>query len=149
MKLASIVVGIDGSENGQLALEAAADMAEMAGATVYVVCAYDPMPPDMYRDMLAQLPDEYRHTFDPEETHRRVVDSALAYLDGRDVAGQGHLLPQHPVAAILETADAEDADLIVVGSRGTGWATRAFRGSVSTRIATHAKRSVLIIHDED
>lgn len=149
MKLASIVVGVDGSDNAQLALEAAADLAEMAGATVYVVCAFDPMPPDMYRDMLAQLPDEYRSTFNPETTYQRVVDSALSYLDSRDVAGQGHLLPQHPVAAILETADAEDADLIVVGSRGTGWATRAFRGSVSSRIATHAKRSILIVHDDD
>lgn len=149
MELASIVVGVDGSDNGQLALEAAADMAEMSGATVYVVCAYDPMPPDMYRDVLAQLPDEFRTTYDPEELHRRVVDGALAYLDGRDVAGEGHLLPQHPVHAILDTAEAQDADLIVVGSRGTGWATRAFRGSVSSRVATHAKRSVLIVHDDD
>ncbi len=148
MELASIVVGVDGSENAQLALEAAADMAQMEGATVYVVCAFDPMPPDMYRDVLAQLPDEYRQPFDPETMPRRAAAAALTHPAGRPVPGRGPLLPQHPVAAILETADAEDADLIVVGSRGSGWATRAFRGSVSSRVASHAKRSVLIIHDD-
>jgi nucleotide-binding universal stress UspA family protein len=49
----------------------------------------------------------------------------------------------------LQVAEDVDADLIVVGSRGLGRGTRFLRGSVSTRVAGHAKTSFLVIHDND
>jgi nucleotide-binding universal stress UspA family protein len=149
MKTDSIVVGVDGSDNAATALSTAADLAEPSGGTVHVVVAYDPMPPDAYRDILAQLPDEFRSTYDPAAVHRGVLDEAMLVLATRDIAREGHLVADHPVSAILDTAEAVDADLIVVGSRGTGWVTRAFRGSVSSRVANHATRNLLVVHEEE
>ncbi len=49
-----------------------------------------------------------------------------------------------PKGAILEKAEAFDADLIVVGSQGHGALSRFLLGSVSQSIAMHASCSVLI-----
>ncbi|HAI38547.1 MAG TPA: universal stress protein [Maribacter sp.] len=50
-----------------------------------------------------------------------------------------------PKSAILEKAEAFDADLIVVGSQGHGAFSRFLLGSVSQLVATHAHCSVMIV----
>ena len=50
-----------------------------------------------------------------------------------------------PKSAILEKAEAFDADLIVVGSQGHGAFSRFLLGSVSQSVATHAHCSVMIV----
>jgi len=51
---------------------------------------------------------------------------------------------QDAAAAILERAEADHADLIVVGSHGKGTIERFLVGSVSEHVARHAQRSVLV-----
>ena len=48
-------------------------------------------------------------------------------------------------SAILEAADAWDADLIVVGTRGHGAVKRAILGSTSRAVLHHARSSVLVV----
>ena len=67
-------------------------------------------------------------------------------LDERGVNHKGHFVDEDPASAILDVADKVDADLIVVGSRGLGRASRLVRGSVSSKIANHAQRSFLVVH---
>ncbi|MDO5718319.1 MAG: universal stress protein [Tissierellia bacterium] len=47
--------------------------------------------------------------------------------------------------AILETADEQEDNLIIIGSKGKGAISRAFMGSVSNAVIHHTKRSVLVI----
>ena len=54
-----------------------------------------------------------------------------------------------PKSAILEKAEAFDADLIVVGSQGHGAFSRFLLGSVSQSLATHADCSVMIVRKRD
>lgn len=56
--------------------------------------------------------------------------------------------PQRQPAHELLSA-AKDADMIVVGSRGTGGFTRLLMGSVSTQVSHHAHGPVVIIPPED
>lgn len=51
----------------------------------------------------------------------------------------------NPVDEILRVADEIDADLIVLGSHGTGLAKRFLLGSVSDRVLEYANCSVLIV----
>ena len=60
---------------------------------------------------------------------------------------EGHVVPDDPATAILDVADREGAELVVVGSRGLGGMKRFLRGSVSARVAAHAPMSVLIVHE--
>jgi nucleotide-binding universal stress UspA family protein len=58
------------------------------------------------------------------------------------------IVEKAPAAAILETAGAIDADLIVMGTHGrTGW-RRALLGSVAEKVVHHSHRPVLCIPAE-
>ncbi len=47
---------------------------------------------------------------------------------------------------IIDTADARDASLIVLGSHGRSGLTSLMAGSVASAVAAHSPRSVLIVH---
>lgn len=145
--LQTVVVGFDGSDNALRAVDAAAD-AVGEGGTVHVVVAFTPLSENEAAYFWYELPEEFRSTFDPMfEPHQREA-KAVETLAARGVPHQTHVINGKPAASILETAETVDADLIVVGSRGLGRAARFARGSVSTRVATNATTSVLIVHHE-
>jgi len=50
-----------------------------------------------------------------------------------------------PAPALLSLADAEDASMMVVGSRGRGSSTERLLGSVTQAVAHHARRPVVIV----
>ena len=147
--LQTVIVGFDGSTDATEALEAAADLVS-GGGTIHVVVAYMPLSDTDSAYLWYELPEEFRKSFDPLfEPHER-EGKARDLLAGRGVGHETHVVHGKPAAAILETAEQLDADLIVVGSRGLGRAARFVRGSVSTRVATNASTSVLIVqHHSD
>lgn len=147
MELTTIVVGYDGSTNARKALEAAVDLAGDE-TTVHVVTAYDPPSPDEVARILAVVPDEYTTGLDLLQGPRGHLRDAELLIEHRGISVQGHFVNDKPASAILDTADAVGADLIIVGSRGLGRATRFLRGSVSSRIASHAMQSFLVIHED-
>ena len=60
---------------------------------------------------------------------------------------RGQVLQLHgskPGEAIIEAADKEDVDLIVVGGRGHNTLRRTFLGSVSDYIIHHAHKPVIV-----
>lgn len=52
-----------------------------------------------------------------------------------------------PAKVILETIDAEDIDLVVMGSSGKTGIDKFLMGSVAEKVVKSAKCNVLIIHD--
>lgn len=58
-----------------------------------------------------------------------------------------HLEAGRPAERILATAEATDADLVVVGSRGLGRVRGWLLGSVSRRVASAASASVLVLKE--
>jgi nucleotide-binding universal stress UspA family protein len=67
-----------------------------------------------------------------------------AGIEASDELAQGS-----PVDEIIRAADAFDADLVVVGSRGRGALKASVLGSVSRRVVTRSRRPVLVVHDRD
>ena len=51
----------------------------------------------------------------------------------------------HPSKAILETAEKENFDLIIMGSHGPGGIKRFILGSVADRVCSHAPCPVFIV----
>lgn len=74
---------------------------------------------------------------------------------GLDLAGEhdatvfvvhvAELLPGNPIHEIVAFADANDVDLIVIGSRGHGAVGSAVLGSVSLGVLRETQRPVLIV----
>lgn len=141
----TVVVGYDGSADADRAVEAAGDQVGADG-TVHVVTAFHPESTTLLVQHLRQLPKEFRTVYDPDAVENAQQQLALLHLQGRGVRCQGHVVRDDPATAIIDVAEREGADLVVVGSRGLGEIRRFLRGSVSARVAVHAPMSVLIVH---
>jgi len=136
----SIVVGTDGSETAERAVLEAIGLAGAVGCLLHVVSAYEPVRG-------VRVEGAKAGTIQPDTNVQAVVDQAAskARLQGVDV--KTHTITGDPTDALLEVAEREQADLIVVGSRGMHGMGRVL-GSVPNKVSHQARRSVLIVNTE-
>lgn len=86
-----------------------------------------------------------------DEIHRsasRLLDSYTDDIDFGTVMVEKEVLFGEPYEKILEIAEKEKADLIVMGNRGFSKIKRFFIGSVAQRVISEAPCPVLVIHSE-
>jgi nucleotide-binding universal stress UspA family protein len=76
------------------------------------------------------------------------LDEAAAHLRERGVSADVTVRRGSPAAVILDQAEADHADLVVVGSHGKDAVARFLIGSVSERVARYARTSVLVARGE-
>jgi nucleotide-binding universal stress UspA family protein len=140
----TIVVGVDGSEGAVKALRFAIEEARIRHADVKVVAAWE-IPAAAYSSGWIPLP------VDPGD-YEKIGQGALdKSLEDAEVAASGvkvtPVLREGQPADVL-VAEAKDADLLVVGSRGLGGFKGLLLGSVSQQVAHHAPCPVAIVpHD--
>jgi nucleotide-binding universal stress UspA family protein len=137
----SIVVGTDGSETAQHAVSEAIGLAAALGCCLHVVTAYEPM-----RGVRAE--GAKVGTLLPDTKVQTVVEQAAAAARVRGVPVTTHAVTGNPGDALLDVAGQENADLIVVGSRGMHGVARVL-GSVPNKVSHHARCNVLIVCTED
>jgi len=139
MPVNKIVVGYDDGEPARRALDRAAEIAEAFGASI-VVTSVTPTLPGAGRSAGPTDPaDSFEH-------HKDELKSARDRLADRNVEVRFQAAVGEPADTIVELADSEDADLIVVGTREPGIVERLLGQSVSGSVARHAHRDVLIVH---
>jgi len=135
-----LVVGYDGSEHAREALSYAIARVGKRGRLM-IVFGYGSTP-----DLLALRHPEHL-VEDSEEYGRGVLDGIL--LDGNeellDVDHEMELVASTPAKAIDEVAREQDAEKIVVGSRGFGLVRTAALGSVSHELLHLADRPVVVV----
>lgn len=142
---ARIVVGTDGSDTAKVAVEQATDLAKKVGARLDLVSAYEPVPGSRLREERQEVPSDIAHTVSPSEDVEALLSETAARVqkDGVEVATfarQGD-----PADAILDVAEEQNADLIIVGNKGMTGAKRFLLGSVPNKVSHHAPCSVLIV----
>jgi nucleotide-binding universal stress UspA family protein len=130
-----IVVGTDGTENAERAVDRAGVIARAFGATVHVVSAFsDDRTPLVGAGRQGDRVHAQQH-----------VDRAQERLAQQDVETEAHLSNQEPGRALVEIADEQHAQMIVVGNRGMTGVKRVL-GSVPNHVAHHAHCDVVIVH---
>jgi nucleotide-binding universal stress UspA family protein len=136
-----IVVGVDGSEESREALRWALEEAGLRSWSVRAVRAWS--DPYLVLPGFAQPED-----FQPEALRDRAraeLASTVADVVGAERAVEiEEKIVEGPPARVLIDA-AEDADLLVVGSRGLGGFTGLLLGSVSQHCVAHAPCPVLVV----
>jgi nucleotide-binding universal stress UspA family protein len=141
----TIVVGTDGSDTAAKAVEHAARLATITGAQLHVAMVTPSVPMVVAPDML--IASAEWNTATNQATQSALAKAAEA---ASDAGAQAicHQLSGDPADALLSLCDDVGADLLIVGSRGMHGARRFLLGSVSSRCAHHAHRSVLIVHTD-
>jgi nucleotide-binding universal stress UspA family protein len=139
-----ILVATDGSEKSKHAMEQAASLAKAFDAEITVI--------SVSQDTQFYIGDQTfgsGHMFvlqeDIEKAVKQILKRASEFfaekgLEVKTVLGKGY-----PADVICETAEEGDFDVIVLGSRGLGSIKGFILGSVSSRVAHHCKRSVMIV----
>jgi nucleotide-binding universal stress UspA family protein len=135
-----IIVGVDGSAHSLRALDWALREAQIRSAPLTVVA----VNPALVSYWGAVTYPEGK--IDQEQAHQEVqaaVDKAVSSLAGPPPQVTVKVTPGSPATELLEAAQA--ADMVVVGSRGSGGFSRLLLGSVSTQVAHHASCPVVVI----
>jgi len=141
----SIVVGTDGSETAKQAVREALELAKRMGATVELVSAYEPVPHARLRREAEQVPEDLQWMISPREDVDATLSSAAEEAAAAGVEARTYARQGDPADAILDVAEEQGADLIVVGNKGMTGAKRFLLGSVPNKVSHHAPCSVLII----
>ena len=135
-----VLIGYDGSAYGKKALEYGIDFAMHAGSELTIVTVF-PRVPDylgapQYDEMVARMAAGARQTAEMGGEQARACGIEKVNVEA---------LEGSPAEKILVVAQTRGCDCIVVGSRGMGEMTGLMLGSVSDRLAHHARVPVLIV----
>jgi nucleotide-binding universal stress UspA family protein len=136
----SIVCGVDGSIEARAAVRVASRLSEKLG--LRLVVAYVTQAGVF---ATGGRPDPVTGPASEEELHAGEVLLAQIVVDQRVVDAEQRSLYGFPAERLADLADEEDAELIVVGSRGRGAFKAAFLGSVSTNLIGVARCPVLVV----
>jgi nucleotide-binding universal stress UspA family protein len=140
-----ILVAVDGSEHALKAVDFAVDLAQKYGAELVVVSIYRPLKVPDSTHSLVRARATAQSAGDLKALAKEVVDEAVERADKLGVPASGLVERGHPARTIVETAEKVDADVIVLGSRGLGDIGGMLLGSVSHKVSSLAKCSVVII----
>ena len=154
--ITKILVGVDGSENSEKALDKALEIAGKFSASVLILNVFQPPPELEYNLNMFQQPQgagqpqalmgyqsiikEFR------KVHEAVLSSAIERATKLypTLKITSELKEGEASSQIVETAENGEFDLIVIGHRGDSKIKELFLGSTSERIAHRAKCAVII-----
>lgn len=136
-----IVVGVDGSTGSRTALRWAHAEAQLRGARLEVVAAWQ-YPITTSLPAFGAMPA-------PEDLSSQSRDSLIALLTEEGITATGPvdvstLVAEGTAAQVLLDAS-KDAGLLVVGSRGHGGFSGLLLGSVSQQCVTHAPCPIVVV----
>lgn len=142
----AIVAGTDGSQTAETALRAAVDLARQGSSRLFIVSAYEPVSGQRVRGEQLDVPQDMQWAVGPRSDVLELLERA------RGMAAEGGVEQVETVArqgdaadAIIDVAEEQSADLIVVGNKGMTGARRFLLGSVPNKVSHHAPCSVLIV----
>jgi nucleotide-binding universal stress UspA family protein len=143
--LRKILIATDGSKTAKKAADFGVQIAGLSNAKVYTVYVIDttpyysiPLDQVWSKEVYEQLENMgYEITSDVEKTAK------AAGLEAESLVLKGD-----PAQSIVNFAEEQNVDMIVVGSHGIGGFERLVIGSVSEKVVRHAKVPVLVVREQ-
>jgi nucleotide-binding universal stress UspA family protein len=139
-----ILVPTDGSDITSKAVQTAIDLAKLSGAQLYTISVKEPFPYSAISEMQPVPPQEF---YDAQE--RIAAGRVKSVQDAATAAGltcQAHTVEAlHAWEAILEHAQQQRCDLIVMASHGRRGVAALLLGSETQRVLIHSPLPVLIV----
>lgn len=142
----SILVGTDGSETAHTAVRRAIELAACLKARLQIVSAYEPVADQRPRSEQVDAPKDVQWAINPHDDVMALLERARTEANEAGVAEVETYARQGDAAdAIVDVAEEQRSDLIVVGNKGMTGAKRFLLGSVPNKVSHHAPCSVLIV----
>ena len=136
-----ILVGVDGSDHSQRALEWAAKEAAFRRTSLTVLAVHQAV--HGWAGSL-RFGDDEAQVQKIAEAAKAETEKVLAGLgDSRPASVTVRAVHGYPAEELIQAG--ADADMIVLGTRGVGGWTRQLIGSVATKVVHHATAPVLIV----
>ena len=148
-----ILVAFDGSEASKHALDHAVNIAEPYGAEIVVLSVVPRVMMPVFPDegfgaapiTAAQDMSEYQSKM--KGIYNMSLEDAKKDINEHfpDLKVTTKLLEGRPSSTIVSEADVEEADLIVIGSRGIGGITGWILGSTSRNVVESCTKPILVV----
>jgi len=138
--LDTILVPTDGSDCAEAAAAHAVDLAVATGAALHIVHVVDlgVLPTDESGAVLDEL----------QQAGQRALESVIDRAEAADVSTiQASVLSGTPYRAIVDYAESEGIDLVVMGTHGRTGFDRYLLGSVTERVVRLSTQPVLTFDD--
>jgi len=150
-QIKKILYATDLSKNSSYAFLYAIDIAKEHDAKIVVLHAVEPIP--AYVEIYGTITDEFK-----KKQHEEIIESMKEQLQGFCKKAEAEIGPPcvslvskilvpvgHPPEEILNAADKEGCDVIVLGTHGKGFLAHTFLGSVSNAVLHRTRKPVFII----
>lgn len=150
-QIKKILYATDLSKNSSYAFLYATDLARRHDARIVILYAIEPIPP--YAEAYAGMTDEKKKK-QQEETVEEIKKLLLGFCKKAEAQigspcvelVSKTLVPRgHAPEEILNAADKEGCDVIVLGTHGKGFLAHTFLGSVSNAVLHRTRKPVFII----
>ena len=138
-----VLFAYDGSDQAKASISEAARQLG-TGRQAIVLCAWEPLG-SFTSGGAPTVPSQFEEDFESKACDVAREGAALARRLGFEataVTERGEPIWR----AIVDAADAHDADLLVLGSHGRTGIARVLMGSVATAVSSHTERPVMIVH---
>lgn len=145
-----IMIATDGSENASNAALSGIEIAKMAGAKLYALNVMPMIPHASYFGVPIEPPKKVSK--DEKSLHEHFEKDGTKALDAvKEMGSQAGvevetvLADGHPGSEIINFAENNDIDLIVMGTLGRTGLDRVILGSVATDVVRHASTRVMVV----
>jgi nucleotide-binding universal stress UspA family protein len=138
------MIATDGSKPVRKAIETGIDIAKLSGAKIYAVYVIVPTTHSA-RDFGWEKASMEHFRKEGEKATGFVEDAAKA----ADVEVESLLLEGQPAEKIIEFAEQNDIEMIVMGTLGKTGLDRFLLGSVAENVVRHSKIPVLVVRGEN
>jgi len=143
-----ILIATDGSELSEKGLLKGLELAQDLDADVGIVTVSEPWAVGMYDAMgwSVGYMNSPEYKADREEAAQKILQPALARAQAQGLRATGtHVLDRYAADGIIDTAEEQKADLIVMTSHGRRGVTRVLLGSQTTEVLARSAVPVLVI----
>lgn len=140
----NIVIATDGSENTRRAIEYGIKFAKFSGATVHALHVVDTS--SLSQNWTVGWETIYEIL---QNEGRRAISKVKEYGETSGVDVKEVLLEGHPSSEIIDFAENNDIDLIVMGTLGKTGLDRFLLGSVAEKVVRNSKVPVLVVRNEE
>jgi nucleotide-binding universal stress UspA family protein len=147
LPLKKILCPTDFSDPSFEALDAASELAEHFSCELIVVHVVPPVPVMATGHMSPATFNVHQYQEEMERSSKKELEDTIAKRVPKGISARGMVLVGNSGDQIVDTAEDENADLIVIATHGQTGLKRVVFGSVAEKVVRLATRPVLSIRE--